>query len=94
MFVETPAVAFRVEDILTGVQETADSVEIEEELELADWVVPCSGVIAADERGDGSEHLHLSVVLPPGRAEDEAVAVAQLDRIVPKLVPPDRSRRR
>src|SRR5690242_13321992 len=87
MLSENSAVAVGIEHIVTGVQQCANAVQIEEKLELADRVVPCSGVVAADERGERGERLYLDIVFPPARPEDQPIAVAQPDRIVPQLVP-------
>ena len=85
---EYSAVAVGIEHIVTGVQQCANAVQIEEKLELADRVVPCSGVVATDERSERGERFYLNVVFPPARAEKEAVAVTEPDRVVPELVPP------
>ena len=76
MLGEGRTVAVRIEDILAGVEENTDPVEVEERLELADQVVPCSGVVTADQRGESGKCFYLDVVVPPGGAEDEAIPVA------------------
>ena len=80
---ESWTVTAGLEDIVAGMEECTDPIEIEEKLELAERVVPCSGVVAADECGERGERLYLDVVFPPRRPENEAVAVAQLDRVIP-----------
>ena len=71
MLGERRLLAVWVEDILAGLQESADPVEIEKKLELANRVVPCSSVVATNERRERGKRFYLDVVFPPGRAEDQ-----------------------
>ena len=92
MPIEWPAFGVGIEDAFCRPKQFADAIQVVENLELGDWVVPRAGVVSADERGQGCERLDLDVVLPPARPEDQTIAVTQPDRVGRELVPPDPAR--
>jgi len=88
MLSEMTPIPVGVEHGLATAQQMTDPIEFVEEPELCEGVIPRTAVVSVYKRSEGGKGLDLDVVLPPVGAEDEAIAIAEADGILPELLPP------
>src|SRR5437588_4027428 len=86
---EGGAVSIGVKWVQAVPEKRRHTLEVVEHRELARWVVPLTGVVSSDPRGQRGERLDLDLVLPPARAQREPIASAEHADVAPQLLEPD-----
>jgi hypothetical protein len=78
---ESVTIALRIEHIRARTQERSNAIEVVEQLELARRVIPAAAVVRGAPRAQRRERLDLDIVLPPLRAQREAISLPQASRV-------------